>query len=205
MPESAGGHNRPRPAAAAAAGFRPPWRPDRPGRTFARGRLRGFCFSFFFCFMSSYSVLLLLHSWSRWLVIVFGLIALYKAFTGWQANRPFTKADNGMGAAFVGSIHLQVLLGLGLYFGVSPWGLKAMQAGGAMADPTKRFFGVEHVAVMLLAAVVAQVGRSLSKRQTDDRRKHKKALIWFGVALLLVLIMIPWGIWNPYRPAFRGL
>ncbi len=155
--------------------------------------------------MSSYSVLLALHSWSRWLVGIFGLIALYKAFTGWQNSRPYLGADNGMAAAFVGSIHLQVLLGLGLYFGVSPWGLKALQAGGAMADPQKRFFGVEHIAVMLLAAVLAQVGRSLSKRQTNDVLKHKKAFTWFAIALVLILLMIPWGIWNPARPLARGL
>ncbi|WP_375418978.1 hypothetical protein [uncultured Hymenobacter sp.] len=155
--------------------------------------------------MSAYTVLLFLHSWSRWLVVVFGLIALYRAYTGWQGRRAFAGADNGIGASFVGSIHLQVLLGLGLYFGLSPWGLKALQAGGAMADPQKRFFGVEHIAVMLVAAVLAQVGRSLSKKRRDDLAKHKTAFIYFGIALLLVLLMIPWGIWNPHRPLARGL
>ena len=150
-----------------------------------------------------YSTLLLLHSWSRWLVLVFGLLALYRAYVGWTTRQPFTGADNGIGASFVGSIHLQVLIGLGLYFGLSPWGLNAMKQAGAMKDPTARFFGMEHVAVMLLAAVLAQVGRSLSKKAADDTLKHKKAFTYFGIALLLVLLMIPWGIWNPYRPLFR--
>ena len=26
-----------------------------------------------------------------------------------------------------------------------------------------------------------------------------------GLALLLVLLMIPWGLWNPARPLARGL
>ena len=155
--------------------------------------------------MTAYSVLLFLHSWSRWLVVIFGLIALYRAYTGWQGRRAFAGADNGMGASFVGAIHLQVLLGLGLYFGLSPWGLKALQAGGAMADPQKRFFGVEHITVMLLAAVLAQVGRSLSKKRRDDLARHRTAFIYFGLALLLVLLMIPWGLWNPARPLGRGL
>ena len=150
-----------------------------------------------------YPTLLLIHSWSRWLVLVFGLLALYRAYVGWTGRRPFTGADNGMGASFVGSMHLQVLIGLGLYFGLSPWGLNAMKQAGAMKDPTARFFGMEHVAVMLLAAVLAQVGRSLSKKAADDTLKHKKAFTYFGIALLLVLLMIPWGIWNPYRPLFR--
>ncbi|WP_426060183.1 hypothetical protein [Hymenobacter sp. B1770] len=153
--------------------------------------------------MSAYSILLALHSWSRWLVIVFGLIAIYRAYVGWTGRRRFLGADNGMGASFVGSMHLQVLLGLALYFGLSPWGLNAMKQAGAMKDPTARFFGMEHIAVMLLAAVLAQVGRSLSKKASDDTLKHKKAFTFFGIALLLVLLMIPWGIWNPARPLFR--
>ncbi|RTQ47786.1 hypothetical protein EJV47_17855 [Hymenobacter gummosus] len=151
-----------------------------------------------------YSTLLLLHSWTRWLVLIFGLIAFLRAFTGWQGRKPYVGADNGMGAAFVGSMHLQLLLGLLLYF-TSPFGAKAFEtAGGAvMKDATGRFFAVEHLTVMLLAVIAAQVGRSLSKKAQDAVLKHKKAAIWFGVALLLVLLMIPWGIWNPARPLFR--
>jgi hypothetical protein len=151
-----------------------------------------------------YSTVLLLHSWTRWLVLVFGLIAVFRAFTGRQ-GRPWTGADNGMGAAFVGSMHLQLLLGLILYFGLSPYGVKAFEtAGGAvMKDPIGRFWGVEHLAGMLLAVIAAQVGRTLSKKAADPIVKHKKAFTWFLIALLLVLLMIPWGIWNPARPAFR--
>lgn len=151
-----------------------------------------------------YQAVLLLHSWSRWLVVVFGLIAVFRAFSGWQSRRPWVGADNGMGASFVGSMHLQLLLGLILYVGLSPFGMKAMQAGGAaMKDPVTRFWGVEHITVMILAVVAAQVGRSLSKKATEPVLKHKKAFVWFAVALVLVLLMIPWGIWNPARPLFR--
>jgi len=152
-----------------------------------------------------YQTVLLLHSWTRWLVLIFGLIALFRAFGGWQGRRAWVGADNSMGAAFVGSMHLQLLLGLILYLGLSPFGLKAFEAAGGavMKDPVGRFWGVEHLTGMILAVVAAQVGRSLSKKATDSVLKHKKAFIWFTVALLLVLIMIPWGIWNPARPAFR--
>jgi len=150
-----------------------------------------------------YQTLLTLHSWSRWFVVIFGLIAVFRAYTGYSGRRPFAGADNGMSAAFSGFMWLQVLIGLGLYFGLSPWGLNAMKQAGAMQDPTKRFFGMEHVAVMILAAIVAQVGRIMVKKTADSTQKHRKALLYFGVALVLVLLMIPWGIWNPSRPLLR--
>ena len=156
--------------------------------------------------MTAYSIVLALHSWTRWLVLIFGLIALFRALGGWQGRRAWTGADNGMGAAFVGSMHLQLLLGLILYFGLSPVGLKAFEsAGGAvMKDPSGRFWAVEHLAGMLLAVIAAQIGRTLSKKATDSVIKHKKAFTWFLIALILVLVMIPWGIWNPERPLFRA-
>lgn len=151
-----------------------------------------------------YDVVLALHSWSRWLVVIFGLIALYRTFVGWRNRRPYLGADNGMAAAFVGSMHLQLLLGLILYFGLSPVAKAATQnMGAAMKNPELRFWGVEHIATMILAVIIAQIGRSLSKKAINPVSKHKKAFIWFAVALVLILLMIPWGIWNPARPLFR--
>lgn len=132
-----------------------------------------------------------------------GLLAVVRAYGGWQGRRPFTKGDNGISAAFSGFMWLQVIIGLGLYFGLSPWGLNAMKQPGAMKDPTARFFGMEHVAVMILAAILAQVGRIALKKAPSDTLKHKKAFTYFAIALVLVLLMIPWGIWNPGRPLFR--
>ena len=61
-----------------------------------------------------YQTLLLLHSWSRWFVIIFGLIAVYRAYVGYTGRRPFVRADNGMSAAFSGFVWLQVIIGFGL-------------------------------------------------------------------------------------------
>jgi hypothetical protein len=150
-----------------------------------------------------YQTLLLLHSWLRWFVLLTGVLAVFRAYAGWSGNRPFAKADNGISAAFSGFMWLQVIVGLGLYFGLSPWGLNGLKQYG-MKDPTARFFGVEHIAVMIIATIIAQVGRIALKRAPDGALRHKKAFIYFGIALLLVLLMIPWGIWNPARPLFRA-
>ncbi|MBC6989292.1 hypothetical protein [Hymenobacter sp. BT491] len=151
-----------------------------------------------------YDILLHVHSWTRWLVVVFGLIAVFRAFSGWQGRRRYVGADNGMGAAFVGSMHLQLLVGLILYLGLSPVTKTALaNMGAAMKSPELRFWGVEHITVMVLAVIAAQVGRSLSKKATEPVLKHKRAFVWFTIALVLVLLMIPWGIWNPARPLFR--
>ena len=150
-----------------------------------------------------YQTLLLLHSWSRWFVVLLGLLAVYRAYAGWRSRSAFTPADNGISAAFSGFMWLQVLIGLGLYFGLSPYGLNGLKTYGSTHDPVVRFFGMEHSVMMLLAAALAQVGRVALKRAPDAVLKHKKAFTYFGIALLIVLLMIPWGIWNVQRPLFH--
>jgi hypothetical protein len=45
---------------------------------------------------------------------------------------------------------------------------------------------------------VAHMGRSLIKKGSTSPIKHRRTLIWFGLAILLVLVAIPWS-----RPLLR--
>ncbi|KOY85003.1 hypothetical protein AD998_01555 [bacterium 336/3] len=142
-----------------------------------------------------YDILLIVHSWTRWFILIFAVLAIFKAFSGWMGQKPFTKQDNILGASFVGFIHLQTLLGGLLYFAFSPMGLQAIQSMGmkaVMQSAGTRYWAVEHITVMILAVIVAQTGRSLSKKATTDLAKHKKSAIFYTIALLLILSRIPW-------------
>jgi uncharacterized membrane protein len=153
---------------------------------------------------SLYTFTLTIHSWTRWLVLILALVAILKALSGWFGNKPFEKQDNILGASFVGSMHLQLLLGLLLYFVWSPMGLNAistMGMGAVMKNADARYWAIEHISVMILAVILAQVGRSLSKKAPTDLQKHKKSAIFYSIALVLVLSRIPW---DSLR-LFRGL
>ena len=95
---------------------------------------------------------------------------------------------------FMISCDVQLLLGLLLYFG-NGWFDKMKDLGNNMKDPYNRFFTMEHLSVMLLAWVLVHIGRASVKRATTDAAKHKKMLIFFGTALILILVSIPW----PFR------
>jgi predicted Na+-dependent transporter len=84
-----------------------------------------------------------------------------------------------------------------LYF-VSPIISEALNSGEVMKNPAYRFMAVEHISTMLLAIILIQVGRSLSKKATDAVVKHKRALIFFSIGMLLILSRIPWN-----APLFR--
>jgi uncharacterized protein YacL len=140
-----------------------------------------------------YATLLSVHNLLRWAVLLGGLYAITKSVLGIMHKRDFTKQENLSHALFVGFCHLQLLLGLILYF-ISPVVDQALAngMGAAMKDPASRFVAVEHISTMIIAIVLIQVGRTLSKKQTEAMAKHKKAVVFFSIGLILILSRIPW-------------
>ncbi|SDJ76063.1 hypothetical protein SAMN05421823_10139 [Catalinimonas alkaloidigena] len=151
-----------------------------------------------------YNFLLFLHSWGRWLVLIAAVWAIVRAYAGWKNRRPYLKADNTASVFFIAMVHSQVLIGLLLYFFASPYVSQAMSDfGGAMKNAELRYWGVEHIAMMIVAAVVAQVGRIRAKKADTPTRKHRQTFWFYLVAVLIMLLSIPWGLFNPKRPLFR--
>lgn len=140
-----------------------------------------------------YATLLTVHNLLRWAVLLGGLYAITKSILGIMHKRDFTKQENLAHALFVGFCHLQLLLGLILYF-ISPVVDQALAngMGAAMKDPASRFVAVEHISTMIIAIVLIQVGRTLSKKQADAMAKHKKALVFFSIGFILIISRIPW-------------
>lgn len=149
-----------------------------------------------------YHLLLTLHSYLRWAVLVAALIVIARAFGGWLGKKPWTAADHRWSLIWLITTDLQLLLGLGLYMGVSPIVSAALKdMGSAMGDKVMRFWAVEHLSMMLLAIVVVHVARVLSRRAQTDAARHKRLAIGATLSLLLMLASIPW----PFMPAGRAL
>jgi hypothetical protein len=135
----------------------------------------------------------------RWVVLIAGILAAVRALIGWFGKREWAKQDRLFGIIFASSIDIQLLLGILLYFVFSPITQSAFSDfGAAMAIKDMRFFAVEHVFYMVLALVFAHLGTALPKKVDDAVSKHKRAAIWFSLAVLIILVGIPW--WRPFFP-----
>ncbi|MEO7523964.1 MAG: hypothetical protein ABIT58_07700 [Ferruginibacter sp.] len=148
---------------------------------------------------------LVFHNILRWAVLFFGLWTVINALTGVAGKRAFSSNDNKSNLFFMISCDIQLLVGLTLYFS-NPWFDMLKTKGGAvMKDSTLRFFTVEHALMMILAWILVHVGRTSVKKATTDAGKHKKMLLFFGLALLLILAAIPWPFRSEIaRPWMRG-
>jgi mono/diheme cytochrome c family protein len=146
-----------------------------------------------------YALLLLLHSYNRWLVIIAVAWALILAWTGCLGKRSWNKWDDRAGWLFAAAFSLQFVLGVLLYFqpdGMAQAALRDLSAAIQVRD--LRFFGLEHPPIMILALALAHLGRARSRKAVVAVSKYRWAAICFSIATALVLLAIPW-----WRPLFR--
>lgn len=143
-----------------------------------------------------HNTLLFLHSIFRWLVLLSLLYALYRALTGYINGKAFTRTDDSVRHWAATIAHVQLTLGIILYTQSPTAKISAevLSESGHIREPF--FFGVIHLLLMISAVAVLTIGSAMAKRQTTDRQKFQTMLIWFGLALLLIVIAIPW----PFSP-----
>lgn len=136
------------------------------------------------------------HSGLRWVVLGLLLWAIANAFSGWKNRKAYTAGDKKVHLFAMISVHVQILIGFILY--ALNWGGKVNF--GEMANKVIRFFSVEHVFIMVIAAIVITIGFSRGKRMTDDAA-HFKFIFWtYLIGLVLILAGIPW----PFRELGAG-
>lgn len=112
--------------------------------------------------------LLLVHSGLRFLVLISGVVALALCALGQMQKQGLTKAARISCSVFIGSLHLQVVLGL------------VMVAMGAWYPKL-----AGHLAMMLAAAVTAQV--LILKNKRSPKPGNTLPLIAVGIALVLIV------------------
>ncbi len=138
-----------------------------------------------------YSTLLFLHGLVRWLLVGAAV---------WTLARPLEKRP---GLALVIAADTQALLGLLMYTAVSPvtqLALSNMKA--AMKDHALRFWAVEHPFAMIIAIAIVHVGRVAGRRAKDDETRKRKVVMWTAIALILILMGMPWPFLPYGRPLF---
>ncbi|HEY6977605.1 MAG TPA: hypothetical protein VH396_15010 [Chitinophagaceae bacterium] len=140
-----------------------------------------------------HNILLHLHSAGRWLVLLLLVIAIFNSLVA--GGRPFIKSDNRTGLWLTSVADLMFLIGLALwYFG--PYGYEQIQNAGSMGavmkDSTARFFAVEHITAMLIAVILIHIGKAQAKKPISDRAKHRRTVLYYLIALIIILVSIPW-------------
>ncbi len=132
-----------------------------------------------------------LHFYNRYVLLALLAFVLYRSITGWLGRKPYEKVDSATGGALLGLTHLQLLVGFIMYAFTSPITKAAFaDMSAAMKNSDLRHYAVEHASIMLIAGVLIQLGRTFSKRKTNDTEKHKTVAIYTGIATLLIVVTL---------------
>lgn len=128
--------------------------------------------------MDFYHILKSAHSGWRYLVLIMLVLAIVQALVGWLGKKPYTEANRKINVFTLIFVHTQILFGLGLYF-LSP----LVQAG-------IRYWKMEHIGMMIFAAILVTVGNARSKRIDDAASKHRTIALYFGLGLIVIVASI---------------
>ena len=139
-----------------------------------------------------YEAFLKTHSYLRWVVLVLAIITAIKFMSGWLSKKSFSPSDNKISLFYSIAMDIQLFIGLVLYFFLSPI-TNSFQFD--MKDTFSRFWGIEHITMMILSVALVHIGRVMVKKAISDSAKFKRGFIFFLLSLLLMLSAIPF----PFR------
>lgn len=144
----------------------------------------------------AYQWVLQLHSYLAYVALAVLFLAVANAIIGLVSNKMFLPQKDFRLSLFALILcHLQLLVGLLLFF-VSPNGLNAIeQLGMGGMDSASRLLAVEHPFINIIALVLITIGWSRHKKFMEGNKKFKSIAIFYGLGLVLILSRIPWTQW----------
>jgi len=138
-----------------------------------------------------YEIIQKAHSGVAYLALAVLLFAVINALMGVSSKRAFEDKDRKISLFALIFCHIQLLLGLVVYF-VSPLGMAAL---GEMSNAAMRLTALEHPLVNILAIALITIGWSKHKKEDSSNGKFKKIGFLYLAGLLFILSRIPWNLW----------
>lgn len=140
------------------------------------------------------------HGYWAYLVLLILLLASLNAIVKYFSNQPFGAKDFRVSLFGLIVTHIQVLLGLLLYFvhpnlGFASFTRDDMNMADIMGNSELRLYAVEHPLIMIIAVVFITIGYSKQKKQLTSKGKFKMLAIFYTIGLILILSRIPWAHW----------
>ncbi len=150
-----------------------------------------------------YTGLLHTHNLLRYAIVILLLLAIFKSLKGWFGNGTYQESDNKVSLFLFISAHLQLVIGLALYFIGDKYKLiSEFGMAEVMKSEELRFWAVEHITAMILGIAIITLGRIMAKKTDVDKIKFRRQSIYFILAALLIFSAIPWPWSAVARPWF---
>ena len=131
------------------------------------------------------------HSGWAYLALLLLLLTVFVALVGLSSKKEFSAKDRKIALFGLIATHIQLVVGLILYF-ISPLGSASF---GQMKDAALRLTSLEHPLTNIIAIALITIGWSKHKKAQTSPAKFKSIAVFYGLGLVLILIRIPWKMW----------
>ena len=138
--------------------------------------------------------LLNVHSYLAYAALALLVLASINAILGLTSKKLFTDKDLRISLFTMIICHIQLLVGLIVYF-VSEKGFKAFAIEGAMKNSELRLTMLEHPLINIIALALITIGWSKYKKEESNNGKFKKIAVLYSIGLVLILSRLPWASW----------
>lgn len=135
-----------------------------------------------------------IHSYWAYLVLLILVLAVVNSIIAIAKKRDFTDKDLRIGLFALITNHIQLLIGLVVYFSGPYFKMLTSSGSEVMKNSELRKLALEHPLTMIIAITLITIGWSRHKKK-EGKAKFATFVIFYGLALILVLSMIPWNIW----------
>ena len=122
------------------------------------------------------------------ITLLAGIATIALSVQGIIMKRDYGRGDFGVSMVFNVALYFQLILGFLIYYL-----LRTAQEGpmwevpDTQNDASLRFWAIEHIALMIFALFLTQLGRAFIKKSKGSFRKFRASLFYFGASLLLIL------------------
>lgn len=138
-----------------------------------------------------YSIAFKIHIYISAVTLLAGITTSVLSVHGLSAKREFNRFDSYASVIFNICLYFQLILGFLIYFTLRTslegpvWNVPDTEN-----DASLRFWAIEHIALMILALFLTQLGRIFIKKSKTSPIKFKASLFYNGIPLLLILFSL---------------
>jgi len=138
----------------------------------------------------------MIHSYWAYIVLLILIATVVNAIIGFSSKKEFKAKDIRISLFALIASHIQLILGFIAYFtstffeAFQTVGMKEIMKNSELRKPL-----IEHPTMIIIAIALITIGFSKHKKKTTDAAKFKTITIFYGIALVLILGMIPWNLW----------
>jgi hypothetical protein len=138
----------------------------------------------------------IIHSYWAYVVLLILILAVINAIIGFTSKKEFKAKDLRISLFALITAHIQLILGFLAYYTSTYYEtMRSLGMGEVMKNSDLRKPLIEHPLLILIAIALITVGFSKHKKKTADAAKFKTIAIFYTIALILILAVIPWNLW----------